>query len=162
MEIRDATEADLPAILRIHNEAVRGTTAIWTELADDLAGRTEWFRGQRAAGLPILVAIIDGGLGGYATYSQFRPMAGYRHTMENSVYVADGFYRRGIAEALMRALVARADAEQVHVVVAAIEQGNLASVALHRKLGFSVVGQMPQVGRKFDRWLDLVLMQRVL
>jgi L-amino acid N-acyltransferase YncA len=162
MEIRDATEADVPTILRIHNDAVENSTAIWTDRTQTLAERQAWFRARAEEGHPVLVATVDGELAGYASYGQFRSLSGYRQTVENSVYVAGGFYRRGIAEALMRALLVRAEHSDVHVVVAAIEAENLASVALHRKLGFSVVGQMPQVGRKFDRWLDLVLMQRVL
>ncbi|MET9325526.1 N-acetyltransferase family protein [Tsukamurella sp. NPDC003166] len=162
MEIRDAQPSDLPAILAIHNDAVENSTAIWTEEKADLAEREAWLTERRGAGFPVLVAIVDGELGGYASYGPFRAKTGYRHTVENSVYVADGFYRRGIAEALMRALLDRAEASDVHVVVAAIEESNHASVALHRKLGFRVTGQMPQVGYKFGRWLDLVLMQKIL
>lgn len=162
MEIRDAQPSDLPAILVIHNDAVENSTAIWSEEKADLAEREAWLAERRGAGFPVLVAIVDGELGGYASYGPFRPKTGYRHTVENSVYVADGYYRRGIAEALMRALIERAEAADVHVVVAAIEESNHASVALHRKLGFRVTGQMPQVGYKFGRWMDLVLMQKIL
>ncbi|GAA1081074.1 GNAT family N-acetyltransferase [Tsukamurella spumae] len=162
MEIRDAQPSDLPAILVIHNDAVENSTAIWSEEKADLAERKAWLAERRGAGFPVLVAIVDGELGGYASYGPFRPKTGYRHTVENSVYVADGYYRRGIAEALMRALIERAEAADVHVVVAAIEESNHASVALHRKLGFRVTGQMPQVGYKFGRWMDLVLMQKIL
>ncbi|MDP0398286.1 GNAT family N-acetyltransferase [Tsukamurella strandjordii] len=162
MEIRDAQPSDLPAILVIHNDAVENSTAIWSEETSDLAERTAWLEERRAGGFPVLVAIVDGELGGYASYGPFRAKTGYRYTVENSVYVADGFYRRGIAEALMNALIDRAKQSDVHVVVAAIEESNHASVALHRKLGFRVTGQMPQVGIKFGRWLDLVLMQRIL
>lgn len=162
MEIRDAQPSDLPAILVIHNDAVENSTAIWTEEKADLAEREAWLAERRGAGFPVLVAIVDGELGGYASYGPFRAKTGYRHTVENSVYVADGFYRRGIAEALMRALIDRAEGTDVHVVVAAIEESNHASVALHRKLGFRVTGQMPQVGYKFGRWMDLVLMQKIL
>ncbi|MDF0528336.1 GNAT family N-acetyltransferase [Tsukamurella sp. 8F] len=162
MEIRDATENDLPAILAIYNDAVADSTAIWTDERSDLAGRHRWLEERTAAGFPVLVAIVDDAVAGYATFGPYRAKSGYRHTVENSVYVSENFYRRGIAEALMRALIERAEASDVHVIVAAIEASNLASVALHRKLEFRVVGQMPEVGVKFGRWLDLVLMQRIL
>ncbi|GAA4403490.1 GNAT family N-acetyltransferase [Tsukamurella soli] len=162
MEIRDATADDLPAILAIYNDAVANSTAVWTEVLSDLDGRRRWFEERIGAGFPVLVAIVDGAVAGYATFGPYRALPGYRHTVENSVYVSESFYRRGIAEALMRELVVRAQGADVHVIVAAIEAGNLASVALHRKLGFGVVGQMPEVGTKFGRWLDLVYMQRIL
>ncbi len=162
MEIRDATTDDLPAILAIHNDAVLNSTAIWTDEPTDLDERRQWFAERTAAGFPVLAAIVDGALAGYATFGPWKTKSGYRHTVENSVYVGESFYRRGIAEALMRALIARAQKSDVHVIVAAIEASNLASVALHRKLEFGVVGQMPEVGIKFGRWLDLVYMQRIL
>ncbi|MBS4102166.1 GNAT family N-acetyltransferase, partial [Tsukamurella paurometabola] len=95
MEIRDAQPADLPAILAIHNDAVENSTAIWSEEKADLAEREAWLAERRAGGFPVLVAIVDGELGGYASYGPFRSKSGYKHTVENSVYVADGFYRRG-------------------------------------------------------------------
>lgn len=160
--VRAGTEADLPSILPIHNAAIADTTVIWTTHQVDLADRLAWFRGRVASGCPVLVAEIDGRLVGYASYGPYRPTDGYRHTMENSVYIADGFQRRGVATALMTELLARARAGGVHVMVAGIESGNTTSIALHKKFGFEIVAQMPEVGRKFDRWLDLTLMQLII
>jgi phosphinothricin acetyltransferase len=162
MIVRDAVEADLPAILSIHNAAIAHTTAIWTDRRSDLAERRAWFVERRRAGFPILVAEVDGAVAGYASYGPFRPHTGYRHTVENSVYVDDRFHRRGIATALLTELLARAAAAGVHVVVAGIDGANTTSIALHKKFGFEIVAQMPEVGRKFDRWLDLTLMQLIL
>ncbi|WP_297625094.1 GNAT family N-acetyltransferase [Nocardia sp.] len=162
MLVRDARESDLPEILAIHNNAIAETTAIWdTELAD-LAERQAWFAARAAAGCPVLVAEIDGAVAGYASYGQFRPKSGYRFSVENSVYVAEQFHRRGVAKALMVELLVRARRGGVHTMIAAIESSNTISVTLHEKFGFQVVGQLPEVGHKFGRWMDLTLMQLTL
>ncbi|MBF6088879.1 N-acetyltransferase [Nocardia cyriacigeorgica] len=158
--IRDATDGDLLAILDIHNRAIAETTAIWDEELVGLDERRTWLRERTGAGRPVLIAEVDGELAGYASYGSWRPKSGYRHTVENSVYVADRFHRRGIASALLTELIARARAAgDVHVMVAAIEAGNTGSIALHERFGFRTVGVLPQVGIKFGRWLDLTLMQ---
>ncbi|MBM7416181.1 MULTISPECIES: GNAT family N-acetyltransferase [Nocardiaceae] len=162
MLIRDAVPADLPEILTVHNAAIADTTAIWDEEQVGLADRQGWFDQRTGAGLPILTAEIDGRVAGYASYGPFRPKSGYRHTVENSVYVADGFHRRGVATALMAELIERARRGDVHAIVAGIESSNTTSIALHAKFGFTVVGVMPQVGVKFGRWLDLTWMQLLL
>ncbi|MFE6864563.1 GNAT family N-acetyltransferase [Nocardia sp. NPDC057668] len=162
MLVRDARVSDLPQILAIHNTAIAETTAIWdTELAD-LAEREAWFAARTAARCPILVAEIDGSIAGYASYGQFRPKSGYRYSVENSVYVADRFHRRGVAKALMTELLVRAEQGGVHAMIAVIEASNLTSVALHEKFGFEIVGRLPEVGHKFGRWMDLTLMQLLL
>jgi L-amino acid N-acyltransferase len=160
--VRDAAESDLTAILAIHNTAIAESTAIWDTEPADLANRSAWFHQHTDAGCPVLVSETDGRIAGYASYGPFRPKFGYRHTMENSVYLADGFHGQGIATLLMTELLARARSAGVHVMVAGIEAGNTVSIALHKKLGFQTVGQMPEVGRKFNRWLDLTLMQLIL
>ncbi len=160
--VRDATEADLPEIRAIYNAAVADTTAIWNETLVDLDNRRQWWSARRAAGFPVLVAEIDGHVAGYGSFGDFRAFDGYRHTVEHSVYVAEAFRRRGAARALLVALEARARALGKHAIVAGIEAGNAASVALHRDLGFDVAGTLPQVGRKFDRWLDLLFMVKLL
>ncbi|WP_174361667.1 GNAT family N-acetyltransferase [Nocardia paucivorans] len=158
--IRDARMEDLPAILVIHNRAIAETTAIWDTEPVELDERLAWFRNRTAAGRPVLAAEIDGELAGYATYGPWRPKIGYRHTVEDSVYVDERFHRRGVATALLTELIARARrAGDVHAVIAAIESGNTASIALHERFGFRTVGVLPEVGRKFDRWMDLTLMQ---
>jgi L-amino acid N-acyltransferase len=157
--VRDAIEADLPEILAIHNAAIAQTTAIWDDDPVDLDERLAWWRIRTATRFPVLVAEDGGRVAGYASYGPFRPRSGYRHTVENSVYLADDSSGRGIGTLLMTELVARARACDVHAMVAGIESGNTASIALHRKLGFRIVAEMPQVGRKFNRWLDLTYMQ---
>jgi phosphinothricin acetyltransferase len=162
MKIRDAVHDDLPAILEIHNDAIRTTTAIWDEHEVDLDERRAWFEGRREAGLPVLVAEADGAVLGYATYGPWRVKSGYRFTVENSVYVHPDHRGRGAAGALMPALIEHARNSDVHTVVAGIEASNTASIALHEKLGFRQVALMPEVGFKFGRWLDLTYLQLTL
>lgn len=162
LSIRPAGEADLPAILAIYNDAVANTTAIWNETPSDLEGRRNWWRERAGAGFPVLVGETGGEVAGYATYGPFRPHEGYRHTVENSVYVREESRGKGVAAALMAALIDQARVDGFHVMVAGVEAGNLASIRLHERLGFREVARMPEVGRKFGRWLDLVLMQKML
>ncbi|HBN8508328.1 TPA: L-methionine sulfoximine N-acetyltransferase [Pseudomonas aeruginosa] len=158
--IHDAGVADLPGILAIYNDAVGNTTAIWNETPVDLANRQAWFDTRARQGYPILVASDAAGeVLGYASYGDWRPFEGFRGTVEHSVYVRDDQRGKGLGVQLLQALIERARAQGLHVMVAAIESGNAASISLHRRLGFEISGQMPQVGQKFGRWLDLTFMQ---
>ena len=160
--IRPATDDDLPAILAIYNDAVRHTTAIWNDTVVDLENRRAWKEARTRLGYPVLVGEADGAVVAYGSFGDFRAFDGYRFTVEHSVYVAEDSRRRGVASALVLALVEHAGALGKHVMVAGIAADNAASIALHHKLGFIETGRMPEVGRKFGRWLDLVLMQRRL
>ena len=157
--VRDAVPGDAAGLLAIHNEAVRTTSAIWDEHEVDLADRTAWLDGRLVAGLPVLVAEVDGTVVGYASYGPWRERSGYRHTVENAVYVLSSHHGRGLASMLMDSLIERARHDGLHRMIAMIESGNTVSIELHARRGFRVVGQLPEVGRKFDRWLDLTLMQ---
>ncbi|MBD9417309.1 N-acetyltransferase family protein [Pseudomonas sp. PDM16] len=158
--IRDAADADLAGILPIYNDAVQNSTAIWNETLVDLANRRTWLTDRNAAGFPVLVAVDEeGNVLGYSSYGPWRNFDGFRHTVEHSVYVRGDQQGKGLGKALLRALIQRACQANLHVIVAAIERENAASIALHERLGFVITGQMPQVGRKFDRWLDLTFMQ---
>ena len=159
MKIRPAVDADLDAVLEIHNAAIRDSLAIWSDTEVDRSDRERWLAEQNANGHPVIVAEINGAVAGYASYSQWRSKTGYRHTVENSVYVAAGFQRQGIARLLMVELLDIARLRGMHVMIAAIEAGNTASIALHEQLGFEPPVIMREVGTKFDRWLDLALMR---
>ena len=160
--IRDATEQDLPAIRDIYNDAVRNTTAIWNEQPVDLANRQTWFQARQAQGYPILVSIENDEVTGYASFGDWRPFEGFRYSVEHSVYVRHDQRGKGLGPRLMQALIERARIGGKYVMVAAIESGNQASIRLHERLGFITTGQMPQVGIKFGRWLDLTFMQLAL
>ena len=161
--IRDATEQDLPAIRAIYNDAVLNTTAIWNEQPVDLANRQAWFAARTQQGYPILVAEnAAGAVVGYASFGDWRPFDGFRHTVEHSVYVRGDRRGHGIGRALLVALIERARDIGKHVMVAGIEAGNAGSIRLHEKLGFEQVGCLKQVGAKFGIWLDLVFLQLTL
>lgn len=160
--IRAATLDDLPAILAIYNDAVANTTSIWNENEADLENRRAWFMERRGAGFPVFVATDAAEVLGYATFGPFRPHDGYRHTVENSIYVRADRRGRGVGALMMPPLIEAARMSGKHAIVAGIEAGNEASLKLHARFGFREVARMPEVGRKFDRWLDLVLMQRLL
>ncbi|MFQ3623583.1 MAG: N-acetyltransferase family protein [Acetobacteraceae bacterium] len=162
MTIRDATETDLGMILAITNDAILNSTANWNIHPTTLESRAAWLADRRRAGFPVLVAEEDGAVCGFASYGPFRPFDGYAATVEHGLYVHPRAQGRGHGAALLGGLIARAEAAGLHVMVAAVEAGNAPSLALHERFGFVRVGLMPEVGRKFDRWLDLVLMQRIL
>lgn len=163
MIIRDAEDRDLAAIAAIHNHAVTHSTAIWNDTLVDMANRRDWMAARKGAGHPVLVALDDTGeVAGYASFGDWRAFDGYRHTVEHSVYVRPDLRGGGIGRTLLETLIDRARASGKHVMVAGIEAGNTASIALHERLGFRQVGLLPQVGTKFGRWLDLAFMQLVL
>ena len=163
MEIRDADERDIAGITAIYNDAVAHTTAIWNATQVDAANRLSWLTDRRRTGYPVLVAVdASGGVLGYASFGDWRAFEGYRYTVEHSVYVRADQRGAGIGCALMLALIGRARRLGKHVMVGALESGNLASIRLHEKLGFEQVGHLKQVGTKFGKWLDLTLLQLTL
>ncbi|MQR99331.1 GNAT family N-acetyltransferase [Gluconobacter sp. AC10] len=157
--IREAGPDDLPAILRITNDAIENTDALWITTPFTLEQRRQWFEDRLAQGYPVLVVVDpDGVIAGYGSYGAFRAYEGYARTVEHSVYVAQNYQRRGIGRLLLRVLVEHAKAADFHVMVAGITADNAASVAMHHELGFRNCGTLPQVGRKRGRWLDLLFM----
>jgi phosphinothricin acetyltransferase len=153
---------DIAGITAIYNDAVVNTTAIWDEAESTLDDRRLWIAERQAQGFPFLVAVDGDNVRGYATFAGFRARSGYRYTVEHSVYVASDQQRRGIAAALMPPLIEEAKLRKLHAMIGGIEAENMASIRLHEHFGFTEVGRLPQVGRKFDRWLDLVFMQKTL
>jgi L-amino acid N-acyltransferase YncA len=162
MDIRHATEADLPAILAITNDAILNTTSSWNVHPTTLEARHQWLLDRQGAQLPVLVGVIDGVVAGFGSYGSFRAWDGYRLTVEHSIYVDGTFRRRGVGRLLLAALIDHATEARMHVMMGVISADNEISIALHEQFGFAIVGRLPEVGRKFDRWLDLVLMQKML
>jgi L-amino acid N-acyltransferase YncA len=162
MNVRDASDDDLPEILEIHNDAVANTTAIWSVHPVDLDDRRALLAQRRERGFPFLVAAEAGRVMGYASFGDFRPHDGYVLTVEHSIYVSRHHRRRGIAARLLPALIERATALGKHAMIGGIDASNDASIRLHEAFGFTRVGLLPEVGYKFDRYLDLLFMQRIL
>jgi L-amino acid N-acyltransferase YncA len=160
--VRNATEADLPAIVAITNQAIVHTTAMWSLHPVTLEARQSWMRERVARGFPVIVAEEEGVVLGFASFGDFRPFEGFLHTVEHSLYVAPPAQGRGVGRALLFELIVRARELNIHVMVAGIDASNTGSIALHERLGFEDGGCLREVGRKFDRWLDLRFMQKRL
>jgi phosphinothricin acetyltransferase len=163
--IRDARIDDLAAITDIYNALLDTTTHEWTETPHTVAERAEWLAEQQAAARPAIVAVVDGAVVGWATYGDFRDSVrwpGYRFTVEHSIHVREDSWGRGVGRALIDALEMRARSAGKHVMVAGIDSTNERSIRFHERLGFVEVARMPEIGEKFGRRLDLVLMQRIL
>ena len=159
-EIRPATEADLPAITEIYEHAVRYGTATFELTPPDLAEMTRRFRALMDGGFPYLVAGMDGDVIGYAYAGPYRPRPAYRFTVENSIYLKPAIHRRGIGLLLMRHLLRECEARGYRQMIAVIgNSANAGSVRVHTKCGFQMIGTHPNVGLKFGRWLDTVMMQ---
>lgn len=159
MSIRFATKEDCAAIAEIYNHAVVHTAAIWNDKTVDTDNRIAWFEARQFAYFPVLVSEENGVVTGYSSYGDWRAFDGFRHTVEHSVYVHPAHQGKGLGRALLTALIEEARRRGKHVMVAGIEAQNAASLHLHETLGFITTGQMPQVGTKFGRWLDLTFMQ---
>jgi phosphinothricin acetyltransferase len=164
MQIVDADrDVHAAAILTIMNEAIVRSTALWEYRPRSPATLQAWFAAKQAGRWPVLAALSqDDEVVGFASYGPFRAWEAYQYAVEHSVYVRDDVRGQGIGEALLRALIDRAERQQLHVLVGAIDAGNAASIALHRKLGFVHAGTLRQVGFKFGRWLDLAFYQLTL
>ncbi len=160
--IRQATEADLPGILDIVNDAILNSTAIWSHYAYTLDNRRKWLAERREKNQPILVAVLGSDIAGFASFGDFRPHDGYLHSVEHSIYVHRHHHGKGIGKQLMPPLFHAAKALGKHVMIGGIEAGNTGSLKFHRDLGFVETGRLKEVGWKFDRWLDLVFMQKIL
>ena len=161
MLIRPATASDLPAVAAIYEHEVRTGIATF-----DLEPRPlEVWEARLASTDPgdhLLVAEADGEVRGYAYSSAYRPKAGYRHTRETTIYLADGAQGQGLGRRMYADLLDLLVADGMHLAVAGIALPNPASVALHRAFGFEDVGVMREVGRKFDRWIDVLWLQKPL
>ncbi len=163
MIIRDANEEDLPALLEIHNEAIRTLDAIWLEHEETLVERQEWFIERRAAGFPVVVAVTNSGeILGYGSYGTYRAREGYRATVEHSVYLFPQARGNGVGKALLNWLIGQARSDGFHAMVAVIDASNTISIELHEKFGFESTGVMREVGQKRGKWLDLVQMVKLL
>lgn len=161
--IRAATAADIPAITAIYAFEVREKTASFELTPPDAAEMMRRFTAITGGGFPYLAADADGRLAGYAYAGPYRPRPAYRYTVENSVYLDPAFYRRGIGRALLHELIAQCTARGYRQMIAVIgDSANAASIGLHRRAGFAMIGTHPDVGFKFGRWLDSVQMQLAL
>lgn len=161
--LRPSTPADLPAITAIYAHAVAhgtGTFELEAPSAEEMARRRE---AVVDAGWPWLVAERDGEVIGYAYAQPFRPRRAYRFCLEDSIYLAESARGQGVGRLLLAELIARCEQLGARQMLAVIgDSGNAGSIGVHRSLGFDHTGVLRDVGWKFDRWLDVVVMQRSL
>ena len=126
-----------------------------------MAGRQQWFH-HHVGKHPVIVAELDGEVVGLGRSLAYHARSAYQRTVENSIYVHHRYHRRGIGSRLLKDLIARARALGHHVIIAAIDADQEASVGLHERLRFQKVGHFRQVGFKFNRWLDVIYMELLL
>ena len=158
--IREAVDADIPAIHAIYSHHVLHGLASFEEIPPALEEMRARFEAVRAAGRPYIVAELDGAVAGYGYAGAYRARPAYRYTLENSIYIDERQRGRGVGTALLDALIERCRAGPWRQVVAVIgDSGNAASIGVHRKAGFREVGVLKRVGFKHGRWVDSVLMQ---
>jgi len=161
--IRVASEADVPAITAIYADAVLTGTATFELEPPKEAEMTARMQSLVQAGYPYFVAEHDGAVAGYAYAGAYRPRIGYRYTVEDSVYLAPQARGLGIGGALLARLITSCEAAGFRQMIAVIgDSGNAASIRLHAAAGFVPAGNFKDVGYKFERWIDTVLMQRAL
>jgi L-amino acid N-acyltransferase YncA len=163
LEIRPAAAADLPFITEIYEHAVRHGTATFELIPPDLDEMTRRHDVLMDGGFPYLVAALDRRVVGYAYAGAYRPRPAYRFTVENSVYLQPAIHRCGIGLQLLQRLIAESEARGYRQMIAVIgDSANAGSIGVHRRCGFQMIGTHPNVGFKFGRWLDTVMMQRAL
>jgi len=163
LHIRAATLNDVPTIHAIYSHNVLTGTASWEYDPPSLDEMRARMCAILEKGYPYFVAESEGRIAGYTYASSYRPRIGYRFTVEDSVYVLDDFHGRGVGRALLNTLIGACSAKGYKQMVAVIgDSANVASIKLHRAVGFTHAATMPNIGYKFERWLDSVLMQRAL
>jgi L-amino acid N-acyltransferase len=163
--VRAAGTADVPAITAIYNHAVLHTTASYDLEQATVLQRAGWLVERRRSRWPVLVctpADDEQTVLGWASYGPYREKAGFAQTVEHSVYVDPSAARAGIGSALLEALIDDAKTRGFHVMIGVVDADNAGSIAFHERHGFTAGPRLQEVGRKFDRWLDIVFVQLVL
>ena len=162
VSLRAAQVSDAEAIAVIYNYEVETSTATFDLVPRSIEAQREWITARSGAFSALVADDSAAGVIGFAALSTYRDRAGYRTTVENSVYVHRDHQRRGVGKLLLSALLDVARDSGFHTVIARIDSQSSGSLALHESLGFVVVGVERQIGRKFGRWLDSVIMQKIL
>lgn len=159
--IRRAETPDAAAIARIYNEAILTTTATFDTAPKSIEERRQWLESHDERH-PVLVAVIDGVVVGWSSLSRWSDRAAYDSAAETSFYVHSTYRGRGIGRKLKEAIIEEARRFGYHTLIARVAEGSRESIHLNEAAGFVHVGTLKEVGRKFDRWLDVQIMQKVL
>ncbi len=162
VDVRLARLSDAEAIRTIYNHFVENTTSTFDMVPRSLEQQEAWLS-ARSGALAVIVAVdADDTVMGFASLSPYKDRPAYRTSVENSVYVAPGLERRGVGRTLMTTLIEVATEHGYHAMMARISEARESSVGLHRSVGFELVGIEKEVGRKFNQWLDVAVMQKLL
>ncbi len=162
MLTRPAVLADAPSLLEIYNPVVLSSTATFDLVPRTLEEQEEWLANRTGARIVLVAVDDDGAIAGYSSLSPYRDRPAYSTTVEDSVYVHEDHQGRGVGRLLLGELVTTARSHGFHSMVARIVSDHAASIGLHAACGFEVVGREREVGRKFNRWLDVTTMQLLL
>ncbi|MCR9114098.1 MAG: GNAT family N-acetyltransferase [Rhodobacteraceae bacterium] len=162
MIVRPGRSGDAAALAQIWNHYIQRTTVTFNPVDKTPGEIAEMIAARQAGGKAFVVAEAEGEVIGFATYFQFRGGLGYGHTMEHSILLHPELRGRGAGRALMAAIEDHARAAGVHTMFAGVSAENPSGVAFHEAIGFARVAVLPEVGRKFGRWIDLVLLQKHL
>jgi len=159
--LRPATPADAAATAAIYNHEVATSTVTFDLVTRTVEEQEAWLD-ARSGALEVVVAEVDGRIAGFASLSPYRDRPAYRTTVEDSIYVHEDFRGAGVGRALLEEIVRVARERGFHSMIGRVVGGHTASIALHAAVGFEQVGVEREVGRKFGRWLDVVVMQLLL
>jgi phosphinothricin acetyltransferase len=151
---------DVPAITTIYNEAILTTTATFDLEPKTTASQKKWFK-EHGPKNPIMVAVVDDKVIGWASLSEYSARCAYANTAELSLYVKEVFRNHGIGRKIMQAVLEEGRNAGLHTVISRIAGGNSVSIHLHRQFGFADIGVMREVGLKFDQLLDVYIMQKI-
>jgi len=162
IKIRPYQVSDVAAILEIINDAILTSTALYDYNPRTLPNQIAVFEDKLAKGFPIIVATINEEVAGFGYYSEFRFREAYKFTVEHSVYANKNYISKGVGKMIMQHLIDLAKAQKLHTMIGVIDAENTSSIAFHEKFGFETVGVIKESGFKFDRWLDSVIMQKMI
>lgn len=163
MRLVECAESHKPLILDILNDAIANTTALYEYRPRTLQMMDAWFEAKRLGNFPVIGALDEkDGLLGFGTYGTFRNFPGFKYTVEHSIYVKSSARGKGVGTFLLEGVIAKAVAQDYHVLVGGIDAENIPSIRLHEKVGFRFSGKISQAGFKFGRWLDLAFYQLIL
>jgi len=161
--VRCTLEQHGSAILEILNEAIGNSTALYDYQLRSKESMVSWFAAKQAGDFPVIgIESPQGKLLGFASYGTFRAWPAYKYSVEHSIYVHHEHRGQGLGKKLLLAIIDEAKKQQKHVLIGGIDSSNLGSIALHEKHGFKKVGELPQIGFKFGRWLDMAFYQLTL
>lgn len=159
---RQAVESDLESIRQIFNYYILNSNDIYDIHTRDANYMKSWWLQKEEQKFPVIIALVEDKIAGFATYGTFRRWGAFDCTVEHSVYVINEYHSMGIGLSLMNRIIEEAKNKGFHSMIGGIDSANNESIHFHEKLGFSTVGKIPEVAYKNEEWLELIFMQKIL